>query len=202
MILDQLFELLKSAKNVEEIDDHRDEILDLIPKLKIMINFDQKNYTHQYDLWFHSLHTVMNLPRGLDDNMLYLAALLHDIGKPDTQCNGKKPNDPYKHYYNHPKHSKEIVETIVIPELLAKGEYLSSKQQQDLLFYVLHHDDHVSLLPKVLLNLYNLAPNLFFNLLELEIADAKAHVLVPIVKERLDICTKLKDKSFFFSLIE
>ena len=41
---------------------------------RIMIDYDQQNWTHQYDLWQHSLHTVLGVPRGIDDDMLYLAA--------------------------------------------------------------------------------------------------------------------------------
>ena len=50
-----------------------------------MVDFNQHNYAHQYDLWEHSLQTVVGLPKNIEDDMVYLAALIHDIGKPDCQ---------------------------------------------------------------------------------------------------------------------
>ena len=113
MKLIDLIELLKSANSVEEIDEHRDEIALLIPMVRIMFDYDQQNHAHQYDLWNHCLHTVINLPRNLEDGMLYLAALLHDIGKPDSQCKGTREDDTNMHYYGHPKRSMEIVREII-----------------------------------------------------------------------------------------
>lgn len=46
----ELIKLLKTAKNAEDIDKYREEIIELIPTLKIMVGFDQKNHAHQYDL--------------------------------------------------------------------------------------------------------------------------------------------------------
>ena len=114
-----------------------------------MINFDQKNQAHQYDLWIHSLHTVINLPRNMEDDMLYLAALLHDIGKPDSVCVSNRPNDPNIHYYGHPQRSLEIVRDIVIPELDNKGFVISCMDVKRLLYYVAYHDDRVSVSGKL-----------------------------------------------------
>ncbi len=48
MYLRKLIDLLRKARNVEEIDEHREDILILIPKAQLMIGFDQQNYAHQY----------------------------------------------------------------------------------------------------------------------------------------------------------
>ena len=37
-----------------------------------------------------SLRQQCNLPRRMENDMVYLAALLHDIGKPEAQCRGKR----------------------------------------------------------------------------------------------------------------
>lgn len=37
------------------------------------------------------------------NDMVYLAALLHDIGKPEAQFRGKREGDPDMHYYGHPE---------------------------------------------------------------------------------------------------
>ena len=136
MQFSELIDLLKSADSVDEIDKYREEIAELIPSVRGMFDFDQQNHAHQYDLWFHSLHTVVNLPKGVDDDMLYLAALLHDIGKPEAQCS--KEGDPNKHYYGH----AEVSERIVCEEC---ERYLCFEDLERLLYYVRYHDDRVSL---------------------------------------------------------
>ncbi len=76
--------------------------------------------------------------------MVYLAALLHDIGKPEAQCRGKREGDPDMHYYGHPEKSMEIVRDVVVPELDRQGYVIPCFDVQELLYYVKYHDDHVS----------------------------------------------------------
>lgn len=192
MILDDLILLLKTADRVEDIDLRKDEIKELIPKVGRMFDYDQMNSTHQFDLWMHSLHTVVNLPRNSEDDMLYLAALLHDIGKPDCQCRGPKEEDTNMHYYGHPKRSAEIVKKNVIPDLEKKEIYLSFEDKKRLLYYIEWHDDHVSYRLKHLRrHLKIVGFEEFRNLMQLQVADARAHVQIPIVVERIEICSEL-----------
>ena len=186
----ELIYLLKTATLVEEIDERREDIALLIPKVRIMFNFNQQNHAHLYDLWYHSLYTVLNLPRNLDDDMLYLAALLHDIGKPEAQCT--KDGDINKHYYGH----AEISERIVAEEIAYNlGVSLCFDDIRRLLYYVRHHDDRVSLrLKHTRRHLELTTLENFRKLMLLEIADAKAHILLPIIQERIDICQKLYDE--------
>ena len=184
----ELIKLLKTANNAEEIDEYRNEIVGLIPTLKIMVGFDQKNHAHQFDLWMHSLHVVANLPRNLGDDMLYLAALFHDIGKPDCQCKPTKPNDTSMHYYGHPKRSMEIVRDVILPKL----DYISETDAKRLLYYVEYHDDRVSRKLKHVNRHMKIASfEEFQKLMLLQVADAKAHILLPIIQERIDICSDL-----------
>lgn len=134
MKLSELLNLLKTAETVEEMDMRREEIAALIPAVRTMFGYDQKNSAHQYDLWMHSLHVVCNLPRRMENDMVYLAALLHDIGKPEAQCRGKREGDQDMHYYGHPEKSMEIVRDIVILELdrqgyagIVKGSYKAAR---------------------------------------------------------------------------
>lgn len=191
----ELINLLKTVEKVEEIDQHREQIAELIPKVRIMFDYNQKNMAHQYDLWIHCLHTVVNLPRDIDDDMLYLAAMLHDIGKPDCQVKGKKEDDVNMHYYGHPQRSMEIVRDEVIPELIEKGTYLSKNDQKRLIYYVEYHDDRVSLRIKHQnRHLKMVTREEFKNLMLLEVADAKAHVLIPAIEERIRICEILANR--------
>ena len=193
MHIRELIRILREAGTAEDIDRYRNEITELIPKVAIMIGFDQKNYAHQYDLWMHSLHTVIGLPKETDDDMLFLAALIHDIGKPDCQTEGEKDGKVNMHYYGHPARSMEITRDEIIPGLLSKGENLSEEEIRRLIYYVEYHDDRVSLRLKHLRKHLNLGVTLheFQNLMKLQVADAKAHVMIPIIQERIDICGKL-----------
>ena len=192
MKLIDLIELLKSANSVEEIDVHRDDITLLIPKVRIMFDFNQQNHAHQYDLWNHCLHTVINLPRNLEDGMLYLAALLHDIGKPDTQCKSTREDDTNMHYYGHPERSMEIVRDEVMPYLLDMGEEILFSDIKRLIYYVEYHDDRVSVKLKHVRRHINMVEfEEFQKLMLLQVADAEAHVMLPIIEERIRICTAL-----------
>ena len=193
MHLSELITILRNAREIEQIDQHREEIIDLIPKIQIMVDFDQQNRAHQYNLWEHSLHVVTGLPKDIDDNMVYLAALLHDIGKPDCQIYDEKDGKVNMHYYGHPVKSMEITRDDIIPGLITKGETLTEDEQRRLLYYVEYHDDRVSLRIKHLRRHLNLGASLeeFQNLMKLQVADAKAHIMIPIIAERIEICNQL-----------
>ncbi len=191
MTWNDLLLLLKSATYVDEIDNVREEIAHFLPVVRQMFDYDQNSNYHQYDLWMHCVHTVLGLPRGLNDDMLYLAALLHDIGKPDCRQEGRdmKRQDEWSHYYGHPERSLEIVRDDVLPYLEKQSVVLNEDEKKRLLYYVEHHDDRVSLKPRHLRRHLELAGMYEFkNLMLLEVADAKAHVIVPAIEERIWIC--------------
>lgn len=193
MNLADLITILRESDSVADIDRHRPDIVQLIPKVKIMLDFNQQNYAHQYDLWEHCLQTVAGLSKDIDDDMVFLAAMLHDIGKPDCQTYDTRDGKVNMHYYGHPQRSMEIVKDAIIPELLSKGESLSDDEQRRLIYYVEYHDDRVSLRMKHLRRHLNMGVSLqeFQNLMRLQVADAKAHVLIPVVQQRIEICGKL-----------
>ena len=188
MVLNELVLLLKTADCAEKINERRDEIGKLIPAVKIMFDYDQQNHAHQFDLWTHSLNVVINLPRNMEDDMLYLAALFHDIGKPKSQCKGSRADDTNMHYYGHPKKSAEIVSSVIIPDLDQKGYKISCMDIKRLLYYVEYHDDHVSKKLKHINRHMKMASfDEFRNLMFLQVADAKAHVQLPIIAERVEV---------------
>lgn len=193
MNLVDLITVLRKSDSASDIDRHRVDIVQLIPKVKIMLDFNQQNYAHQYDLWEHCLQTVAGLPKDIDDDMVFLTAMLHDIGKPDCQTYDTKDGKVNMHYYGHPQRSMEIVKNEIIPELLSKGESLSDDEKRRLIYYVEYHDDRVSLRMKHLRRHLNMGVSLqeFQNLMRLQVADAKAHVMIPVVQQRIEICGKL-----------
>lgn len=188
----RIIRLLKTAENVEQLEAAREEIAEVLPKVRIMFDYDQQNHTHRYDLWTHSLYVVINLPRNMDDDVLYLAALLHDIGKPSCQVFDTKDGKVNMHYPGHPQKSREIVANEVVPDLNKKGIYLTREQVRRLLYYVEYHDDQMSLRMKSIVRHAEMVPiGEFKNLMILQIADAKAHVLLPMVQKRIEVCTTL-----------
>ncbi|MDD6657525.1 MAG: HD domain-containing protein [Lachnospiraceae bacterium] len=189
----ELIALLRNSATALEIDKYRNEIIMLIPSVKIMVDFNQQNLAHQYDLWKHCLQTVVGLSKTIDDDMVYLAAMLHDIGKPDCQIFDTKDGKVNMHYYGHPKRSMEIVRDEIIPLLTSKGEILSSDEQIRLLYYVEYHDDRMSLRMKHMRRHLNMGVSLdeFQNLMLLQVADAKAHVQIRIIQNRIEICEQL-----------
>lgn len=193
MKLANLIKILKSANKITDIAAYTDEIIDLIPKVQIMIGFDQRNSAHQYNLWEHCLHTVVELPKDIKDDMVYLAALLHDIGKPGCEVYDTKDGKVNIHYYGHPLRSMEVVRDEIIPAINKERDVLGRDDIRRLLYYVEHHDDRMSLRIKHLRQHLNLGASIeeFQNLMKLEVADAKAHILLPIIQERIDICGQL-----------
>ena len=121
--------------------------------------------------------------------MLYLAALLHDIGKPESWCWGKREDDMDMHYYGHPVKSMEIVRDEVIPCFEVVGVTLLEAEKKRLLYYIEYHDYRMSHREKHLKKHLSIASmDDFRNLMLLQIADAKAHVQLPAVLERIRIC--------------
>lgn len=103
-----------------------------------MVGFDQNNVHHCYDLYNHIIHTVDGVDNvGLSPEEytnLRIAALFHDIGKPDVvmEKNGKNV------FYGHAKKSEEIARS----ELANVG--LSPDEIDKITFYISHHDDFIS----------------------------------------------------------
>ena len=192
MDIRELITLLKNAGSVNDIDARREDIATLFPQIRTMFGFDQKNPYHQYDLWTHSIHTVLNLGQVSDD-MLYLAALLHDIGKPDSAVPAGDPGNEYLEYFGHPERSLEIIRDQILPEMKSSGNTLLPDEERRLLYYVAYHDEPASLTPEHLQRHLDIPVTVgeYQNLMRLQVADARAHKLLPFIEERLRVCEPL-----------
>ncbi len=82
-------------------------ITQVIPELKPLIGFDQKNRHHIYDIYTHTAQVVASVPRDLT---LRWAALLHDIGKPACFSLGE---DGQGHFYGHAAVSARMADEIL-----------------------------------------------------------------------------------------
>ena len=79
----------------------------VIPELSPCIGFDQRNHHHIYDIYTHISHVVGAVPSSLP---LRWAALLHDIGKPETFTTDEAGCG---HFYGHADASSRIADSIL-----------------------------------------------------------------------------------------
>ena len=127
------------------------------------------------------------LDLGMDSESI-AAALLHDVGKPQCQTQGERDGKPNMHYYGHPEKSLQLVKREIVPTLEWNGEFLSETEKKRLFYYVAFHDDHVSFRKKHLRRHLKIASfEEFQKLMILQTADAKAHIQVPVIDERVQI---------------
>jgi tRNA nucleotidyltransferase (CCA-adding enzyme) len=73
----------------------------MIPEVSVAFGVDQHNPHHDLDVGEHLLEVLRHMTNISDDPDMRLAALLHDIGKPDSQWFDEAGT---AHYYKHPKH--------------------------------------------------------------------------------------------------
>jgi len=131
-VREELFKILASeraAVTLKEMD-KTDLLVKVIPQITVMYNVKQGGY-HHLDVWPHSLQTVVELEKLLEElkddtdvneyldeeiasthtrrALLKLAALLHDIGKPETR---KKDEDGRISFHGHEHVGRAIVRHI------------------------------------------------------------------------------------------
>ena len=77
------------------------------PEILPMVGFDQKNRHHCYDVWEHTLRAVAAVP---PETELRLAALLHDIGKPNCFAEDAAGCG---HFRGHPAESARMADVML-----------------------------------------------------------------------------------------
>ena len=105
-VFDELCKLILLA-DAQDLQRFAPVITQVLPELKPLLGFDQKNRHHIYDIYTHTAHVVQAVPRDLT---LRWAALLHDIGKPASFTLGE---DGQGHFYGHAGISAEMADTIL-----------------------------------------------------------------------------------------
>lgn len=98
---------------------HSDIVSEIFPEFASSVGFDHNSKYHQHDIYEHSLCVTDNCKTTKFE--VKLAALFHDIGKPDVAFVGE---DGYTHYHGHPKVSYEICKEMLPRVLNLKGEEL------------------------------------------------------------------------------
>ncbi len=178
-ILVELSKLL-CGKNVRRILMEYTDVLGVIlPELLPMKGFEQHNPYHIYDVLEHTAAVVESVPA---QPVLRMAALLHDIGKPQSFS---MDENGVGHFYLHADVSVKLAEKIM---RRLKADTASITMIVDLVHW---HD--VQLEPgfrQVRRRLRVIEPEVFFPLLELKRADIRAQS--PDYIGRLDIVDEVE----------
>ena len=105
-IREELFKLLCGPGVGRILRAYPDVLACIIPELRPMIGYDQRNHHHHFDLWEHTVQSVENVPPQAD---LRLTMLLHDTGKPAV-CTLDERGEA--HYRGHQAASAEIADHV------------------------------------------------------------------------------------------
>lgn len=127
-VREELSKLLCGVSAVRVLRDYGDILAVLLPELIPLFGFDQKNSHHAFDLWEHTVRTVgaiEPLPH------LRLAALLHDVGKPDCMTVGA---DGEGHFYGHAAKSEQLS-----ADILSRLRF-DNKTRDAVLLLIKYHD--------------------------------------------------------------
>lgn len=104
----ELIQLLVTDNPAYYIRESKDVFFQIIPELKPMDKFEQHNKWHLYDVFEHTLKVLENTPKNI---YLRLAALFHDIGKPEKFFTD---DEGIGHFYGHPEASAKIFDEISV----------------------------------------------------------------------------------------
>ena len=132
-ILAELTEIVTAPEGPPAIRENVEVISALIPELLLQKNFDQRSQYHDRDLLSHTLDTLAAIPvkDGRKDTALSFAALLHDIGKPETFT---LDSDGFGHMKGHAQAGERI--TLRIAEELR----FPARLRDELVKLVRYHD--------------------------------------------------------------
>lgn len=159
----ELGKLLCGSGAGEIIRTYPDILGVVVPELLPMVNFDQRNVHHCYDLLTHTAVAVDETPPQLH---LRLAALLHDVAKPACFTLGE---DGQGHFYGHAHRGMEMAD-----EILRRLRF-PRKLTEQVTTLIRYHDSVVEPDPKYLRRWLNkLGADAFFDLLALQRADTLA----------------------------
>ncbi len=106
-IYDELCKLLPLV-NAQDLIRFAPILIQVLPELAPCVGFLQHNPHHRHDVFTHTAHVVQAIPA---QPVLRWAALLHDVGKPDSFS---LDADGIGHFYGHAGQSAEIADTLLL----------------------------------------------------------------------------------------
>ena len=150
-------------------------------RLSPLVLLEQNNPWHCYGGWEHTLHALAAAPA---DEVICLAVLLHDIGKPACKTTDEQGVD---HFYGHPAVSARLAD-----EMLRALRFDNATRER-VVTLVEHHDAPIHLSEKSVRRwLGRLGEEAFFQLLEVKRCDNMGQDYT-LVKDRLAANEALKE---------
>lgn len=131
MNLKELLEILLEDKPSTKLRERKEELFSLIPVLEKCDGFDQHSKWHPYDVLEHIFHVVDNVDPIIE---LRLAALFHDVAKPETFELDDKGRG---HFQDHGEKSVRIFNRF------ANKNKISKKQINIIARLIRYHDDYL-----------------------------------------------------------
>jgi len=123
--------LLMGENSKEVLTKYSSVISEIVPEIKSMIGFEQKNPHHLYDVWEHSSVVIEN---SEEDIAHKLAGVFHDAGKPETFTVDEKG---IGHFYGHAKESAKIAD-----KALTRLKY-DKKTKERVINLILDHEKDI-----------------------------------------------------------
>lgn len=133
---------------------------EILPELRGMNGFDQKNFHHIYDVWAHTAAVTASIE---PTPYLRFAALLHDCGKPDCFS---LDSEGVGHFYKHARKSTDKAEAALTR--LKSDNFTKSRVTSLIKLHDTPIEPEASVIKKKL-NKYG--EELFFDLIKLQRAD-------------------------------
>ncbi len=106
-IASELLGIIDGDYTEKVLTGYADVICIFIPEIEKMIGFEQHNPHHIYDIWTHTVKVIANSPHG---KISRLAALFHDIAKPECYSLDKTGTG---HFHGHPERGTEKAREIM-----------------------------------------------------------------------------------------
>ena len=154
----------------------------LLPEFDRMMKCEHENPFHYTNVGRHSLDVVKGVPNRVN---LRWAALLHDVGKPDTKAWDE--NKGRYRYIGHPEKSVEIA-----TDILDRFKF-EEKDKEHILNLIRYHDFVCETPSKLRRFAGEMGREFFKDFFPLQYADAYAHTpeYAPFIQEKHD---KMKEK--------
>ena len=153
----------------------------VLPELLPMRGFDQRNKHHLYDVLEHCAAACETVPPSPE---LRLAALLHDVGKPDCFFTDA---DGVGHFYGHAARGAEMTDALL------RRLRFANESRERVTELVRRHDMRIEPEKRAVLRcLRRFGEEFFFQLLAIKRADTLAHAPGPKLDERMERCAALE----------